>query len=137
MVGVLFLPFDSCDNAKKNNPSSFATWVRHLRPYCGRTEPDEEVDRLEKLYIALYEPTGSDLRFFDVEGAPPKAGRPRREGDLLSSNGRPQRLLSYAEFLDAVYDNYLQRNRTEFSWSDGSEQPLEVDESEEDEENDT
>ena len=130
MIGVLFLPFDSCDDAKKNDPSSFGSWVRHLRPTTRRTEPTDEPDRFEKLYVALYEPDGSDLRFFDVESDPPKRGRPTKEGALEDSDGRPRRLLTYAEFLDACYHAYLKRNSAEFRWADGEEAPLEIDEEE-------
>ncbi len=133
MVGVLVLPFDSCDDAKKDNPSSFGSWVRHLRPYSGRTQPDDEIDRFEKLYVALYEADGSDLRFFDIESDPPKRRRPTKDGDLASPDGRPRRLLTYAEFLDAVYHRYLQRNSAEFRWANGEEAPLEVDEADEEE----
>jgi hypothetical protein len=113
MIGVLFLPFDSAEDGKKDNPSSFGSWVRHLRPYAGRDEPEGEIDRFEKIYIALYEPNGCDLRFFDVQKNPPK-------------NGRPAQLLAYAEFLDAVYREYLWRNEAEFKWAEGEEEPLEV-----------
>ncbi len=133
MVGVLFLPFDSCDDGKKSNPSSFGSWVRHLRPYSGRAEPDDEIDRFEKLYVALYEPDGSDLRFFDIESDPPKNRRPAKDGELVGSDGRPRRLLTYREFLEAIYHRYLRRNSAEFRWADGEEEPLDVTESEEDE----
>lgn len=136
MIGVLVLPFDSCDDAKKDNPSSFGSWVRHLRPYCGRSTPDDEIDRFEKLYIALYEPDGTDLRFFDVESDPPKSRRPTKDGDLLAADGRPRRLLTYSEFLDAVYHRYLHRNSAEFRWADGEEAPLEADELDEEDEED-
>jgi hypothetical protein len=131
MIGVLFLPFESCNDGKKDNPSSFGSWVRHLRPYCGRMDPDDEIDRFEKLYVALYEPDGSDLRFFDIESDPPKSRRPLKDGDLMATDGRPRRLLSYAEFLDAVYHRYLQRNSAEFRWAEGEEAPLEADEADE------
>jgi hypothetical protein len=133
MIGVLFVPFDSCDDAKKDNPSSFGSWVRHLRPYCGRGHPDDEIDRFEKLYVAMYEPDGSDLRFFDIESDPPRNRRPPQDGELLAADGRARRLLTYAEFLDGVYHRYLQRNSAEFRWADGQEAPLEVDEVEEEE----
>jgi hypothetical protein len=123
MIGVLFLPFDSCDDAKKD-ASSFGSWVRHLRPYTGRTEPEDAIDRFEALYIALYEPNGTDLRFFDVENAPPKIGRPAE-------------VMSYAEFLDDVQDEYLLRNHAEFTWADGDEEPLDVDEIEGDDDEET
>lgn len=132
MIGVVVLPFDSCDDAKGDNSSSFGSFVRKLRPYSGRTGPDDEMDRFEKLYIALYEPDGSDLRFFDVDSDPPKNRRPPNDGDLYADDGRPRRLLSYAEFLDATYHCYLKRNSAEFRWADGEEEPLDTDESEED-----
>lgn len=113
MIGVLFLPFDSCDDGKKNNPSSFGSWVRHLRPYAGRTEPDEDADRFERIYIALYEPDGTELSFFDVERAPPK-------------NGRPRVTLPYSDFLAQVYDVYLARNKAAFEWDQGEEEPLDI-----------
>ena len=52
MVAVLFLPFDSAEDGKKDNPSSFGSWVRHLRPYAGREDPEDEIDKFEKIYIA-------------------------------------------------------------------------------------
>jgi hypothetical protein len=67
------------------------------------------------MYIALYEPDRTDLRFFDVEWDPPKSGRPKR-------------LLSYDEFLDAAYYAYLSRNAAEFTWAEGEEEPLDLEE---------
>ena len=64
MIAVLFLPFDSAEDGKNYHPSSFGSWVRHLRPYAGRLGPEDEIDKFEKIYIALYEPDGTDLRFF-------------------------------------------------------------------------
>jgi len=136
MVGVLFLPFDSCDDGKKDNPSSFGSWVRHLRPYCGRAEPDDEIDRFEKLYVALYEPDASELGFFDVESDPPRNGRPPAQGSPTAADGRPRRVLTFPEFLDAVYHRYLHRNSAEFRWAEGEEAPLEVGEPPEEEADD-
>lgn len=115
MVGLLFLPFDSCEDGRREIASSFGSWVRHLRPYTGRQDPEDENDKFEKMYIALYEPDGTNLRFFDVEWDPPK-------------NGRPKRLLSYDEFLDAAYYACLNRNAAEFTWAEGEEEPLEIEE---------
>jgi hypothetical protein len=133
MVGVLFLPFDSCNDGKKENPSSFGSWVRHLRPYVGRVDPEDEVDKFEKLYVGLYEPDGTDLRFFDIEADPPKNGRPARDGTVRAEDGRVRRLLTYAEFLEIVYHRYLARNSAAFRWANGEEAPLEADENDEDE----
>jgi hypothetical protein len=115
MIGLLFLPFDSCNDGKKDNPSSFGSWVRHLRPYAGRSKPEDEIDRFEKIYIGLYDPSGTDLRFFDVADAPAK-------------NSRPNQLLDYHQFLEAVYHEYLRRNEAEFQWADGDEEPLDIEE---------
>jgi hypothetical protein len=111
MIAVLFLPFDSCEDGKRGNPSSFGSWVRHLRPYSGREDHEDEIDKFEHIYIGLYEPDGSDLRFFNVRSAPPK-------------NSKPAETLSYAEFLADVYRAYLRRNDAEFKWADGEEAPL-------------
>jgi hypothetical protein len=130
MVGVLFLPFDSCNDGKGKNPSSFGSFVRYLRPYAGRSGPHDDDDRFERIYVALYETDGSDLRFFDIEADPPMNARPPTEGPPVDAvDGRPKRLLSYKEFLDAVYHVYLRRNSAEFRWADGSEQPLDAAES--------
>lgn len=133
MVGVLFLPFDSCTDAKQDrSASSFGSWVRHLRPYTGRLGHTDDIDRFERLHVALYEPDGSALRFFDVRSAPPKNGRPRTDGDDPFDPSRsdvpPSRLLSYAEFLDDVHHLYLRRNSADFQWLDGEEEPLAPDE---------
>ena len=127
MIGVLLLPFDSCADGKRDNPSSFGSWVRHLRPFAGRKEPTDDADAFEKIYIALYEPDGSDLRFFDVESDPPKNQRPRQDGGLNGVDGRARRLLSYDEFLDEVFRAYLVRNSIEFHWADGDDDPIEPD----------
>lgn len=124
MIGVLFLPFDSVDDGRLSNPSSFGSWVRHLRPYTGRSGPTDEADKLELIYIGLYQPNGSDLRFFDVRADPPKNQCPPSEGALEGDDGRPRRLLDYSEFLNAIFHTYLRRNSAEFKWADGSEEPL-------------
>lgn len=124
MVGVLFLPFDCCDDGKKDNSSSFGSWVRHLRPYAGRSDPHDDADRFEKIFIGLYEPDGSNLRFFDVDSDPPKNGRPRESGALAGTDGRPRRTLTFDEFISACHHEYLRRNSLEFKWDDGTELPL-------------
>lgn len=113
MVGVLFLPKDSCTDGKKDNPSSFGSFVRKLRPYAGRSDPHDDADKFERIFVALYDPEGLDLRFFDIEVAPPK-------------NGAPKNTMSYEEFLDVVYHEFLKRNSAEFHWADGGSEPLSV-----------
>lgn len=122
MVGVMCLPFDSCTDARgPRNPSSFGSWVRHLRPFTGRASPLEEDDRFERLYVALYQPDGTDLRFFDLRTAPPRNGIPPDQGPMFGPqgpDGPPRRLLTYDEFLAEVERCFLQRNHAEFTWSD-------------------
>ena len=115
MIGVLFLPFDSCADGKKDNSSSFGSFVRKLRPYAGRTGPHDEPDKFERIFVAVYDPKGSEMKFFDIEQAPPK-------------NARPKNLLTYEEFLDIAYHAYLSRNSAEFQWADGNADPLDANE---------
>lgn len=115
MVGVFFLPFDSCTDAKKvNAPSSFGSWVRSLRRRAGRREPEDRPSLFEEIYVALYQPDGSDMQFFDVQSAPPK-------------NKIPSALLSYEQFIDAAYRAYQRRNHSEFEWEDGEVELLSPD----------
>lgn len=124
MVGVLFLPYESCVDGKSG--SSFGSWVRHLRPYAGRLRANDEADRFEKIYVALYEIDGSDLRFFDVDCDPPKNGRPPLAAAFVSGV-LPTGALTYADFLAAVHHEYLRRNNAEFRWADGEEDPVGTD----------
>lgn len=135
MIGALFLPFDCCTDGKVES-SSFGSWVRKLRPYAGRLEPEDDIDKFEKIYLGLYEPDGSDLRFFDVESDPPRNSRPPINDEPLDFDGRITRLLTYSEFLDAVYHAYLARNHAEFKWADGEEEPLDLAEDEAEESED-
>lgn len=134
MVGVLFLPFDSCTDARsERTPSSFGSFVRHLRPYASRPSPHDELDRFERLFVALYEPDGSEFALFDIRSAPPKNGRPSREGALFGPAGRrepPRRAMSYDEFIVEVHRTYLERNAADFEWSGGEADPLEADDPE-------
>ncbi len=123
MVAVLFLPFDSCDDGKRESPSSFGGWVRHLQPFAGREGPSDDVDRFEKIYIGLYDPAGTDLRLFDIACRPPKQGRPSPE-TAFKPEELPVGSLSYAEFLSAIGHVFLRRNRGDFKWADGAEEPL-------------
>lgn len=122
LVAVVFLPFDACSDGK-TGPSSFGTWVKGLRHRVGRVSPGDRESLFEKGYIALYNPDGTDLRFFDIQAAPPKQGEPPRDG-VIESGKVPNRLLAYDEFMADVYEAYQSRNHTEFRWADGSNELL-------------
>jgi hypothetical protein len=113
MVGVLFLPMDSCTDGRRDNSSSFGSFVRKLRPYAGRSGPHDDVDKFERIFVALYNPDGTELKFFDIQKAPPK-------------NSKPKDLITYDEFLDATFHEYLGRNSAEFEWAEGESDPLDV-----------
>lgn len=113
MVALLLLPFDACDDGRRG-PSSFGSWVRGLRPRVGKSSPRDRKSIFEKGYIALYDPNGADLRFFDIDAAPPK-------------RGMPSALLGHAAFIEAVYGAYASRNHVEFHWADGKVEKLSPD----------
>lgn len=110
MIAVLFLPDGACEDATLRSSSSFGEWVKYVRPLAQRHAAHDDIDRYERVFVALYNPDGSKLEFFDVATAPPK-------------RGRPTSLLTYPGFLDEVEKAYVQRNSAEFEWADddGSE----------------
>jgi len=89
VVGVFFLPLDaSFDKPKK---SSFARTVANLRARTGRLDFSiaTQLNRLDWAVVGLYVPdfsnpvfTRGTVRFFDVDQAPPLAGRPRIESTM-------------------------------------------------------
>jgi hypothetical protein len=114
LVGALFLPFDSCDDAgtgprEELNVSSFGQAVRILRPRANRTDPRDDADLFERVFIALYEPVGErlgDVRFFDVMSPPP---RDRRPVDA--------EVLTFEQWIREVETTYAARNDPEFRWA--------------------
>jgi hypothetical protein len=105
MIAVVFLPYDSCDDASPRRPSSFGSWVKYLRPLAQRDAPHNDIARYERVFVGLYDREGEKMEFFDVENAPPRTGRPRD-------------LFNYTEFLDEIEKTYLRRNASEFAWAD-------------------
>ena len=117
LVAVIFLPFDSCQDASKGRSqesgvSSFGAVVKFFRPRGGRQLPSGDLDLFERVYIGLYEPGSGDVFFFDVYSAPPKAGSPRAESRLTFE--------AVVERIRATYD---ERNKPDFSWDDESPSP--------------
>ncbi len=127
LVAVMFEPFATCDDGDRQQTSdvgksSFAHHVTTLskrtgrgkRPVLGSAErlwvdlgaEDTRYDLFEKVYIGLYDAEG-EVRFFDVEQAPPRNGRPPEH-----------QTLSFGEFVDAVHAEVERRNRFAPSWSD-------------------
>jgi hypothetical protein len=94
LVGLMFVPFVACSDADREH-SSFAHMVLTFRDRAGRQgHDDRRLERFEAFYIGLYEPEGEDrgyVRFFDVQGNPPKSGRPRSE-DTISFEDLTQQI---------------------------------------------
>ena len=127
LVAVMFEPIATCDDGDPTKTSdiaksSFAHHVTTLakrtgrgkRPVHGGPErlwvdlgaEDTRYDLFEKVFIGLYDEDGS-VRFFDVEEAPPRNGRPP-----------DSRTLSFDEFVAAVHGEVERRNRFAPTWSD-------------------
>ena len=114
LVGVLFLPLESCtDQTETSETSSFASWVQYLWPLKGRDEPEDPPDRCELVFVALYSPAARNaaesiddprLGFYHVGG---RVKCPRR--------GIPE-LLTFEEFLKLIKKTYDERNGKDFAF---------------------
>jgi hypothetical protein len=119
LVAVVVLPFEACEDAD-SRPSSFGKWVQYLWPLARRSDPHDDVDRFELVYVALYGAESGELAFFDVTEPPPKSGR-------------PERMLTLEDFVSRVSGVYEQRNSLDFRWESGERDPA-AEESESDDE---
>ncbi len=108
MTAVVFLPFDSCDDARSQE-SSFGAAVKYFHLRGGRKNPKNQEELFEKVWVGLYEHEGEArgrVAFFDVETPPPKQGRPSRES-----------LLSFSDVVAAIKLAYDERNKPPFHWA--------------------
>lgn len=111
MIGLIFMPFDSCDDATRRAPSSFGSAVKMFRLRAGRTSPADSPFLFEKIFIGLIETKGpqrGEIRFFDVSSPPPWSGR-------------PSNLLSFDELVAQIKFVYDERNVPPFEWDEGAE----------------
>ena len=112
LVGVVFIPVDSCDDLKGGDQtsSSFGQAVKVFRYRAGREGPHDDVQLFEKLYVGLYdvEPASfGEVGFFDVAERPPRRGRPKSPP-----------LSTFVEFIERVVSVYDARNAPPFLWAD-------------------
>jgi hypothetical protein len=111
LIGLFVLPEDSALIFTRENPSSFAKWVRRLRFRAGREKPDDRNELFEKIYVGLYKPEGEragEIRFFDVQHQPPIRGLPREE------------LLTLAQFVSEVRTQFENRNNPPFQFGEAT-----------------
>lgn len=114
LVGVLFLPFDACDDAgvvksTEAGISSFGAAVRFFRNRTPRRSIDAPVDLFERFFIGLYEHEGVErgaTSYFDVLRPPPRDRRPH-----------DAETLSFVAVLDEIRSSYDERNAPPFSWA--------------------
>lgn len=113
MIAAVFLPIDSCDDGRGNSPSSFGQAVKVFRFRAKREKPTDPSMLFERVFIALYDTDDSrfgEVGFFDVEDVPPK-------------HGRPKKLLSWSEMIEAIVKTYDARNMPTFTWADAPPEP--------------
>jgi hypothetical protein len=106
MIGLYFMPIDACDDAKKTNPSSFASFVRRFRYRAGRSSPSASPELFERIFVGLFDTGTGEVRFFDVENDPPKSGRPDVEA-----------LPKLSDLVSIIRAEFQQRNGGTFNWA--------------------
>ncbi len=109
LVAALFLPFESCNDLRP--ASSFASFVEYFWRLKGRSKPDDAPDLFELVFFALYARDGSEFGFYQVDG-----------DTKCPRIGRPNKLLTFAEFLALIKRAYDQRNGKDFFF-EGEEPP--------------
>lgn len=117
MVGVLFLPRDAADDARKEH-SSFAGAVNVFRHRAGRRSPADRIELFERIFIGLYETEHTnhgDVVFFDVMDSPPKAGMPTR-------------LRTFEQVVMEVREEYDRRNSVGIKWEDEPDAEVSIEE---------
>lgn len=114
LVAVIFLPAEAALDGRKTGdaPSSFGQAVKIFRGRGGRTNPRNEEELFEKVYLGLYsldqENFGS-VKFVDTDTAPPRHGPPTRG------------VMNLPGLLDAIKSTYDARNAPHFEWDRNSE----------------
>lgn len=118
LVAVMILPFNACFDSwpsrKGSSPtSSFARWVQKLWTLQGRVEPEDPPNQFELVFIALYDPEGTELGFYEVGGNVP-----------CPRHGRPAMLLDFDSFVDRIRSVYYLRNQRTFQFEGENERPV-------------
>lgn len=106
LVGIVFLPADSCDDGSKTAPSSFGSAVQIFRSRAGRQGPAGEAERFERIFLGFYE-LGGEVSFLDVMEGVPRTGPPARS-----------KLLGFDRLIDEIRMTYDSRNNPPVEWDE-------------------
>jgi hypothetical protein len=110
LVGLYFLPIDSCDDGTVRRASSFGQWVQKLFARAGRREPTGNGELFERMFLGLFSQTSGkdygEVGFFDAETPPPRLGRPP-----------VHHLIGWEQLLSEIVSEYAKRN-ARFRWAD-------------------
>lgn len=112
LVGVLFLPTSSCDDAllgsdQEAGTSSFGAAGRYFRSRAGRITPHDDVDLFERFFLCAYDESTGHATFFDVMNPPPRNRRLR-----------PEESLDLAGVIHEIVRTYNERNDPPFEWAE-------------------
>lgn len=105
LIGILFLPIDSCSDSKEGSESSFGAAVKFFRPRANRKSHRDETDLFERFFLGIYDPKEANVFFFDVMERPPKFGLPKKESRLDST-----------QLIHEIRKAYDSRNNPPFEW---------------------
>jgi hypothetical protein len=110
LVAAIFLPVEACADGKAGGISSFGQAVKLFRHRTNRTNPKNEQELFERVFVAIYEHDGGrrgEVTFFDVTDKPPMKGVPRIPPAY-----------AFDGFLKEVTKTYDARNKPAFEWAD-------------------
>lgn len=112
LVGILFLPVDSCDDAGRGSRvergiSSLGRAVQVFRQRANRSDPGDLPDLFERFFIGLYDVDTGQTRFIDVMNRPPRSRRPTQDESL-----------GLAGLVTQIVRTYSDRNNPAFEWAD-------------------
>lgn len=113
MIALVFLPIEATTDANPatRTPSSFGSVVEILRYRARRTNPRDEAENFERIFVGYYDNAGQVV-LLDVESPPPFSGPP--DPTLTQPLTLPQAIRE-------IGTTYARRNNPPFVWAEGRE----------------
>lgn len=78
LSALIFIPIDSCDDAKPGHHSSFGHLVKQFSKLAGKGTPSEHALSFEGVFVGLWDRPSGEVAFFDAGQRPPRSGRPEQ-----------------------------------------------------------